>query len=223
MRPEERVGLERFLSQYPGMRIQPSRSKLIHLEGQFEFRADSAKGPIIEDAFQLRIILPNAYPKELPKFFELGTRIPREADHHVFPEDGALCLGSPLRLEIIAQSVKDFTAFVQQTLVPFLYAVSHSEKTGKSFLFGELKHGLPGLVEDYRELLQLQSHRQIVNALSLLAMKKRLANKRPCPCDCGSRLGSCSFNGTIRQLRARFGRMIFKRQLSLIDHYSSES
>lgn len=214
MKSEESIGLDRFLSLYPRMRVQPSCSNLICMEGQFEIRASFKNCPNIEDSYRLSIRLPQVFPRELPQFFELGGRIPRDADHHVFPEDGSLCLGSPLRLYFIAKSAKDFTDFVQQTLVPYLYAISHCEKTGKSFLFGELKHGKVGLFEDYVELLQLRSPQQVDYTLSLLAMKKRLANKKPCPCGCGSRLGVCSYNKIVRQLREHHGRAAFERALS---------
>lgn len=216
MKSGEPIGLDRFLSLYPRMRVQPSRSNLICLEGQFEIRTSFKNGPNIEDSYRLSIRLPQAFPRELPQFFELGGRIPRDPDHHVVPKDGSLCLGSPLRLYFIAKSANDFTDFVQQTLVPYLYAISQFEKTGKSFPFGELKHGKAGLLEDYVELLQLRSPQQVGCTLSLLAMKKRLANKKPCPCDCGSRLGVCPYNKTVRQLRKRHGRAVFKRELSYL-------
>jgi hypothetical protein len=49
-------------------------------------------------------------------------------------------------------------------------------------------------------------------ALHLLGIKKRLANKQPCPCDCGKRLGQCRFNGTIRKFRRLASRSWFRAQ-----------
>ena len=54
-------------------------------------------GPEIIDSFELIIIVPTSFPRELPKVTEIANRIPRDGNHHVNP-DGTLCLGSPLRL-----------------------------------------------------------------------------------------------------------------------------
>lgn len=210
MRPEERIGLRPFLDAYPGMRIRPSPAGVIRLEGDFHFRADHKDGPLIEDTYRLLIEIPHRFPDELPRTLEIGGRIPRDANHHVL-SDGSLCLGSPLRLHLIARRTRDLTAFVRRGIVPYLYAASYREKTGGPYPFGELTHGAEGLLDDYAQLLGLRTPRQAFDALALLGTKRRLANKRPCPCACGRRLGVCRFNTTIRSLRGEFGRSFFKR------------
>ncbi|HIG73787.1 MAG TPA: hypothetical protein EYQ24_04175 [Bacteroidetes bacterium] len=210
MRPEERIGLRAFLDAYPGMRVCPSPAGVIRLEGDFGFRADHENGPVIEDSYRLQIEVPHRFPDELLTTFELGSRIPRDPDHHVL-SDGSLCLGSPFRLLLIAREARTLTAFARQGIVPYLYAASYRERTGGPYPFGELAHGAEGLLDDYAQLFGLTTHRQALAALALLATKRRLANKKPCPCGCAQRLGVCRFNETIRSLRGEFGRTRFKR------------
>ncbi len=210
MRFEERLGLRRFLSAYPGMRVRPSPSGVLRLEGDFTFRADYEGGPIIEDAYELQIDVPRRFPKRLPKVLELDERIPRHIDHHVF-KDGTLCLGSPLRLYQIALKEPDLTKFVQRSVVPFLYATSWCEQNGGALPFGELAHGADALLDDYALLLGLDGPEQAAEVIALIAMKRRIANKRPCPCGCGRRLGVCPFNRTVCRLRDQFGRPLAKR------------
>jgi hypothetical protein len=209
MRPEERIGLRPFLDAYPGMRVRPSPAGMIRLEGEFDFRADHEDGPVIVDTYHLRIDVPHQFPDELPRTLEIEGRIPRDADHHVF-SNGSLCLGSPLRLHLIAREARDLTSFVRRCIVPYLYAASYREQTGSPYPFGELAHGAAGLLDDYALLLGLHAPRQALAALALLGTKRRLANKRPCPCGCGRRLGVCRFNETVRSLRSEFGRIRFK-------------
>lgn len=209
MRPEKRIGLRAFLNTYPGMRVLPSSAGVIRLTGNFHFRADHKDGPLIEDTYRLQIEVPHRFPNELPRTLELGGRIPHDIDYHVF-EDGSLCLGSPLRLYLIAHETKDLTAFVQRGIVPYLYAASFREKTGGPYPFGELAHGAGGLLDDYAQLLGLPTHQQALLALILLETKQHIANKYPCPCKCGQRLGLCQFNQTILFLREKLGRMRFK-------------
>lgn len=210
MRPEERIGLRSFLDAHPGMRVRPSPAGEVRLEGDFHFRADHADGPVVEDTYRLRIEVPHRFPEETPRVIEVGGRIPREADHHVL-SDGSLCLGSPLRLYLIARETRDLTAFVRRGIVPYLYAASYREETGGPYPFGELAHGADGLLDDYADLLGLSTPRQALDALTLLGTKRRLANKRTCPCGCGQRLGVCRFNETVRSLRSEFGRTRFRR------------
>lgn len=210
VRLTEQIGLERFLRSYQGMRVSPSTSRELQLEGQFAFEAEYEDGPLIEDVYELTITISERYPDVLPSIEETGSRIPRDTDHHVYP-DGTLCLGSPLQLHEIAVDTPDLKAYVEKALVPFLYAVSHEGETGEQFVLGELEHGAEGILNDYARILGLYDHAAVVEALRLLGMKRRKANKADCPCGCGDRLGICRFNETVRELRDRHGRSVFRR------------
>lgn len=210
VRLTERIGLERFLRSYQGMRVSPSTSRELQLEGEFAFEAEYEDGPLIEDVYELTITISERYPDVLPSIEETGGRIPRDTDHHVYP-DGTLCLGSPLQLHEIAVDTPDLKAYVEKALVPFLYAVSYEGETGEQFVLGELEHGAEGILNDYARILGLRDHAAVVEALRLLGMKRRKANKADCPCGCGGRLGICRFNETVRELRDRHGRSVFRR------------
>ena len=209
MRFEERLGLHGFLDAYPEMRVRPSPSSALRLEGEFGFRADYRARLIIEDAYRLQVNVSRHFPKDLPKVLELDERIPRQADYHV-SDDGTLCLGSPLRLYLIAFKHPHLIEFAKRSLVPYLYANSYREQKG-TYPFGELAHGVGGELDDYAQFLGLEGPGQATEAIALMAMKRRLANKRPCPCGCGMRLGVCRFNETIRRLRSQLGRTVFKQ------------
>lgn len=205
-----RIGLPRFLSTYPGMRVRPTGKDEVRLQGEFAFTAEYEDSLVIEDCYELNITVSRWYPHDLPAVKETGGRIPRDQDYHMFPS-GGLCLGSPLRLHDIAVSTQELTAYAEEAIVPYLCAFSHWEETGEWFLFGELAHGAPGLLNDYANILNLDDPEEITEALRLLGMKRRKANKRPCPCGCGDRLGVCRYNETIRRLRDRHGRPFFRQ------------
>jgi hypothetical protein len=82
------------------------------------------------------------------------------------------------------------------------------------FPFGELDHGKQGVIADYLNLFGLSTEEQIEQALSLLGVKKRLANKKPCPCGCGKRLGTCRFHHRINDFRKVAARSWFKDHLN---------
>lgn len=192
--------LSQFLSDYPGMSTTPYSDAGVCLRGKFRFKASVPGCDEIDDFYKLEIVIPEKFPQAIPKVKETGGKIPRDGNFHVNP-DGTLCLGSPLRLLSKVHRTPSLTGFVDKCLVPYLYAVSHKLIHGGNFIFGELAHGDQGILEDYSVMLGLRERHQITRAIQLLGIKKRIANKRPCPCGCLKRLGVCSFHFKLNEFR----------------------
>src|ERR1700720_3386010 len=72
------------------------------------------------------------------------------------------------------------------------------------------------MVDDNVALFGVKNFRQAVEALRLLGMKKRRANKLRCPCGCKKRLGRCRFNATLAQFREVGGRPWFRAEREAI-------
>lgn len=206
-------GLEQFLRDYPEMCLRPIGEKAGTLiKGLLSFRANQD----VEDSFELVIRIPDEFPREVPVVEEIRGRIPRHADFHV-NRDGSLCLGSPLRLKKVLADRPDIVAFTEQCLVPYLFNVSIKLRTGGGFPTGELAHGLPGIIDDYMDLMGLSRRDQVVGAMRALATSKRIANKRPCPCGCARRLGCCGFHLILNELRHLAPRVWFARHVKLLE------
>lgn len=206
------IGLPEFLTDYPGMDIVPSRGGGVLLRGDFEFSCKSPSGPQVDDSFRIEILVPERFPHAVPSVWERGGRIPqtRNGEYHV-NQSGTLCLGSPLRLVRNVFHKPTLSGFAESSVVPFLYAVSRKLKEGGRFFMGELEHGEPGVIEDYRNLFGLAERGQIVQALRLLGLKKRVANKCPCPCGCGFRFGTCAKHIHLNSFRKLAPRAWFRR------------
>lgn len=205
-------GCSEFLGGYPEMTLDPTGSGGIRLSGLFRFSASCPGDKVaIEDEFQIAIEVPQGFPRDIPVVFETGGRIPRVPEFHV-NSDGSLCLGSPLRLLAIVTGCPSVLGFVDRALVPFLFAVSKSLTSGRSFPFGELPHGAPGILADYQAMLGLTTGSQVKQALWALSLKKRIANKHPCPCGCGLRLGTCRLRLKLNLLRNAASRAWFARE-----------
>lgn len=196
----DKYGLRQFLIDYPGMSIIPSRGYETVLKGIFLFSAQPKDKVEISDSYHLQIVVPQAFPKEIPKVTEIDQKIPREGKYHV-NRDATLCLGSALRLRQNLSQNPSILGFTKNCLLPYLYAISHKLKYGGDFPFGELPHGEPGVVADYLDLFCLKERAQVKQTLLLLGMKKRIANKKPCPCGCGKRLGACPFHYKVNNFR----------------------
>ncbi len=193
-------GLDDFLAEQPFISIKPSPGGSLLLEGEFRFTAEIPGSQRITDSYCLLISIPPSFPRDLPTITETGGRIPRSADYHI-NGNGTLCLGSPVRLMAKLQEEPSLQGFSRNCVVPYLYAMTDALRNGRKFVFGELNHGTPGEMDDYRDLLGLKSSTQVPHALHCILKKKRIANKLKCPCCCGRRLGRCQFNQTIKHFR----------------------
>jgi hypothetical protein len=200
MRTKALGHLDQFLDDYPGMSTAPHSHSGVCLRGKFSFRAAVYCGAEIEDNYKLKIVIAEKFPQAIPVVEEIGGKIPRNGDFHVNP-DGSICLGSPLRLLKMIHNFPSLSNFANKCLVPYLYAVSYKLRNGGDFVLGELAHGDQGIVDDYSMVLGLAARSQIKQAIQLLGVKKRIANKKTCPCGCGKRLGACPFHRKLNNFR----------------------
>ena len=202
-------GIKEFIRDYPGMAFRPANDSAMIFTGLLSFTAKPEKLPEITDEYSLRIRVPNNFPKELPDVTELGNKIRRINDFHIY-SDGTLCLGSRLRLLMILSKNPTLVGYTENCIVPYLYAISYKLKFGEKLPFGELSHGPTGELEDCRRLFGLKNIEQAKIVLVLLSLNKRQANKKPCPCNCGKRLVKCNFNKKIEEFRNLASRSWFR-------------
>jgi hypothetical protein len=69
-----------------------------------------------------------------------------------------------------------------------------------------------GLLDDLASMIGMDDDLVLLGFVRLLAMKKRKANKLPCPCGTGVRLGRCH-NRKLNTLRDKLGRGWFSSLL----------
>ena len=203
----EEWGIDNVLRTYPGLSIRPHSGSGVVIAGDLAFRACFDGHEEIIDSYDIQISVPDGFPRELPTAKALGGRIPR--NFHTDP-DKSLCLGSPIRLRMAIGDCRTVPKFIEKCLVPFLYGYSYKERHGV-LPFGELAHGQKGIIDDYRGLFHLDNKNACIEMVGLAAMKKRSANKKPCPCGSGRRVGKCH-NRVINRLRRRLGRLFFRAE-----------
>ncbi|WP_028869355.1 hypothetical protein [Psychromonas arctica] len=206
------IGLEEFLAAYPNIRLSDINADRVELLGEYQLKAQLDGSNLIDRTFYLRIVCTSDYHKKLPTVYDEAGYFPRNQDFHTYA-DGSFCLGSELRIKSVLNYDSSLTAFFDKVVVRFLYAVSHRIEFG-SFPYGELDHGEKGLIDDYAEMFEVNGKASVLLALKALGLRKRDANKRPCPCGCASRLGRCDYRLFLNKFRYIERRRWFRTHLA---------
>lgn len=199
--------IDELLRKYDGLRIRPHSGEHLRIEGDLVFRMAPPQREELVDAYRIAIDVPLRFPVEIPTVRSLDGRVPK--DFHTNP-DGTLCLGSPLQLHLILHENSCLTSFVDRCVVPFLYGRTYFERHAE-MPFEELRHGRTGILDDYARTLRVGTADVAAQMVALMAMKRRLANKKPCPCGSGQRVGKCH-NRLLNPLRIRLGTSWFRRE-----------
>lgn len=206
------IGLEVFLSRNPKMRLTRMNEDTVVIEGNFDVNAQMNGAHHIRESYELKLVIDKDHPRQSPKVFETGGLIPRTPDNHI-NQDGSFCLGSKIKVKSVLFDNPHIASFSESLLTPFLYSVCHKIKFN-SFPYGELDHGEAGLIDDYQQLFVVKDKLSVLRTLSVLGRRKRDANKLPCPCGCGERLGKCSFRFSLEKWRRLERRRWFRSHLA---------
>jgi hypothetical protein len=203
----EKWKLDEALLEHPGLSLRPPDRDGLWLHGRLTLDVRDPRFPEIQDAYEVDIHLPNKFPAELPIAVETGGRIPETFHKN---DGGALCLGSEARQKLLLGKRPTLLLFISKCLIPYLYGYSHNEQFGK-LPFGALRHGRKGIVQDYMSLFGIKDQDTCIELLALASMRKRNANKKPCPCQSGRRVGRCH-NRVLNHYRRLFGRKWFSME-----------
>lgn len=179
---------------YPTLNAHIRDSGVV-VEGSLPLVGD--EGDVL-DRYTVQISLPGNYPHGLPDVWEIGGRIPREQDRHVFPRTGALCLGFPVELWLLLGGDFEISNFILKAVIPYLVGNSLVED-GKPWPFGESVHGPEGGLQFFERYLGSNDPLAIGKFLLALGQGK-VKGHWPCPCGSGKNLRNCH-DDRVRQLR----------------------
>jgi len=149
----------------------------------------------IKEEYDVEIIINDKYPDSLPSVKEIGHRIPR--DFHQYKEEGLLCLGAPLDMKRQFNKKRTLLGFVENLIIPYLYSYSIKENKG-IMPYGELSHGVEGILESYKELLGIDNDFVVLRFLKILS-DDNYRGHIDCPCGSNKKLRNCHGNILINR------------------------
>lgn len=190
-----------FLEKTPNMSLAPSNHDNYIIKGKLILNITDSPYGNVQDDFLIMIVIPKSFPKKIPIVYELGERFPKTVDYHAFEDDSSLCLGSPMSLMKRIKDDPTLDGFIQNCVVPYFYAITLKLQDKKDFVFGELDHGILGILQDYIEVFELQNIEQVIQLLDILSQRAKKGNKMLCPCGCNRIVSRCSMHKKILEYR----------------------
>ncbi|SEP44752.1 SEC-C motif-containing protein [Mucilaginibacter sp. OK283] len=180
------MGYELFLAQIPAVLnkypklFQIERDGKSILAGEIDVVDRNDK---FWETYNVEIFCSDGFPNRFPNLYEVGGKIPKIADWHIY-EDTLSCCVKILPEEIL-RCIKGISLeqYVTEVVLPYLFNQTHRKVEGY-YVNGEYSHGSLGFYEYYSQLLKTGNLTQIARLLHGIATI--LKPDRTSLCFCGS-------------------------------------
>ncbi len=157
------------------------------------------------DKYLVEIFLAK-FPFSFPIVWEVGERIPPEADRHIC-SDGSICFCTKTKEDIfLATKVITLNDFIQLVLIPFLQNNSYFE-IHKTYRFGEYSHDfLFATYETYVDILGIENPFIIEKTIDELIHRRKIRPNELCFCGSRRKIKSCSNHQELYKLSRKIPR-----------------
>lgn len=143
------------------------------------------------ERYSIRIELPKDFPTGVPRVFETGNVLKKDADFHFHKDESACLFALPERFEKWPPGA-GFRDFLEGPVRDFFFSQAYRRIAG-DWPFGEWSHGLPGIFEYYASRLKVESIVTIKELLGI-SFEKRIFRQWKCPCNKRVRFKDCHAN-----------------------------
>lgn len=158
------------------------------------FIVTGPSGPF--DHFSIEARFSPDFPNDEPKIFEIGGRIPKLADRHVYESSGRCCI-CVWEEWLVRNRIRTLEGFMRGPANDYFVSQRHFE-LHNSWPYGERSHGEIGVFEAACELLNIEPNadvalniRACIGLLVFVQAGKPLKGHNPCPCGNGMKFRDC--------------------------------
>lgn len=163
---------------YEKLRLAEKNGKVI-ISGELDLVDEQEN---CHDTYSIEIHPVCNYPDRFPLVFEVGGRIPRNIDWHVFESDGHCCIRTLPEEVIACRNGMNLISFVRNEVKPYFYSQTFRRLNG--YFLTERAHGFIGDIDFFSEILETNDIRKMTQWLYFILQRKepnRVAKK----CFCG--------------------------------------
>ncbi len=169
------------VNSYEKLRLTEKNEKVI-ISGELDL-VDSQGNQ--HDTYTIEIYPDSDYPNRFPLLFEVGGRIPKNIDWHVFEDDGHCCIRTLPEEILSCRKGINLTDFMKNEVEPYFYSQTFRRLNG--YFLNERAHGFIGDIEFFSEVLETKDIREMIQWLYFILHRKepnRVAKK----CFCGKNM-----------------------------------
>lgn len=181
--PSRMQELQSALLQYPKLKLLKT-GDAFSIQGEWDVFGESK----YIRSYQIRIHIPDNYPQEVPRVFEIGDEIQKIPDRHINPDSSACLFSPPQRWEKWPPTL-GMKEFLNGPVKEFFFSQAYFELE-KKWPFGEWSHGDDGVIEYYLSKLGLTHKKQLKEFLQYLSYSHPMRQWK-CPCDKKQRFKKC--------------------------------
>lgn len=172
------------LKAYPTLEFDQARNRLV---GELFISR--------HDSYDLEIDI-SPFPMFFPDVYEVGERIPKKMDRHIYVDSGTCCLSTSAKAQVLLKTkIGSLRLFIKDILIPYLQNNSYFEINNR-YRTDEYAHGPIGIIQGYMDILKMDIN-QIDDVLKCaLLMDERINGKKlnvhdQCYCRSGMKLKNC--------------------------------
>ncbi len=188
---ESQIGL--VIEKYPKLhRAITSEGKVI-LKGELEIVDDCGK---FWEAFEVEIHQIIKYPLQFPQVFEVGGKIPRIADWHIYEDTKSCCVAIAPEESIACKKGISLVKFIDDFVLPYFFNQAFRRVEGY-YKNGEYSHGIQGIFEFYDETFEAGGNvREVIHLMRKMASTHiKPGRTHECFCGSGSKFRQCHRDG----------------------------
>ena len=142
------------------------------------------------DTFEIEIYIDkHKYPYHVPIVVESSKIIKRDDDWHI-SDKGVCCLDIDHELEYLSKRGINITDFYQKKIYPYFTNTLYKIKNGE-YANGEYLHNFDGIIQFYREKLQISDIKVILVILDKIIENKVPGRNSMCLCGSERKIKNC--------------------------------
>lgn len=180
--------IKKVIDYFPDLKFKQKR-EMRFLIGKLDIFDEN--GSIYFDTFNILIVIPSKYPYDFPLLFELGNKIPKILDRHIFPEAENCCITVPPEIDAILKRGITIYEFINEHAIPHLAnQIYYENNPEKKWASGDYAHGNNGIFQYYCEILGLDTfndlHHELENYLG-----RKIKKYEMCFCNSDLKFKKC--------------------------------
>lgn len=151
--------------------------------------------------YEIEIHCTDGFPYEFPRLFEIGDKIPRIGDWHIYEDTGACCTKIPPEEIIRCQRGITVVEYIKEEVIPYFFNQTHRRVEGY-YINGEYSHGSRGLLEYYsKELNTGNDYKLTLNLIKFIALEGKPHRTSFCFCGGKKKFRHCH-KGAFEKLKS---------------------